>query len=68
MNFSGVKRIIDLFFNLFFLDTTVNYCDANCSKKVHWGGHDLPLNQSPTAILCFDDAFNLSVYHSNIVL
>ena len=35
MNFSGVKRIIDLFFNLFFLDTTVNYCDTNCSKKVH---------------------------------
>ena len=33
--FSGAKRIIDLFFNLFFLDATVNYCDANCSKKVH---------------------------------
>ena len=35
MNFSRVKRIIDLFFNLFFLDATVNYCDVNCSKKVH---------------------------------
>ena len=33
MNFFGVKRIIDLFFNLFFLDTTVFIAMQTAVKK-----------------------------------
>ena len=35
MNFSGVKKIIELFFYLFSFDATVDYHDASCGEKVH---------------------------------
>ena len=51
--FRSQKKILELFFNLFSFDSTVNYHDANCRKTSSWSGLDLPLNQSPTAMLCF---------------
>ena len=35
MNFSGVKKIMELFFYLFSFDATVDYHDASCGEKVH---------------------------------
>ena len=68
MNFSWIKKIMELYLNLFFFDATAIYRDANRRKKVHGVVliYRLISRQPPFCI--FDDAFNLSVYHSNIVV
>ena len=54
--------------SIFFFDATAIYRDANRRKKVHGVVliYRLISRQPPFCI--FDDAFNLSVYHSNIVV
>ena len=58
---------MDLYFNLFFFfDAPANYRDANRKKKVHRVVLIYILISRQPPFWVFDDAFNLSVYHSNI--
>ena len=67
MNFSGIKKIMELYFNLFFFfDATAIYRDANRRKKVHRLVLIYRLISRQPPFCVFDDAFNLSVYHPNI--
>ena len=52
---------MELIFNLFSFDATVNYRGANCREKSAWGGLDLRVIQSPTAVLCFRQLFLIFV-------
>ena len=61
MNFSGVKKIIELFFNLLSFDATVNYRDTYCGGKVHGVVLNYRLIGCQPPFCVFDDAFNLSV-------
>ena len=61
------QKIMELFSNLsFFFDATAIYRDANRRKKVHRVVLIYSLISRQPPFWVFDDAFNLSVYHSNI--
>ena len=64
------QKIMEPFLNLsfFFFDATAIYRDANRRLKVHRVVliYSLISRQPPFCV--FDDAFNLSVYHANIVV
>ena len=63
VNFFGVQKILQRFFNLFSSDASVHYRDANCRKIViYWS-----ISRQPPFCV-FDDVSNLSVYHSNIIV
>ena len=63
------QKIMELFSNLsFFFDATAIYRDANRRKKVHGLVLIYRLISRQPPFCVFDDAFNLSVYHSNIVV
>ena len=56
--------------SLYFLsiDTSADCCDANCRKNVHGVVLVYRLISRQPLLCVFDDAFNLSVYHSNTVV
>ena len=69
MNFSGVKKIIELFFYPFSFDATAYCRDADCRKKVHGMVlvYHLTSRQPPNCV--FNDGLNLSVCRNlNIVV
>ena len=68
VNFFGVQKILQRFFNLFSSDASVHYRDANCRKKVLGVVLNNRSGSRQTPFCVFDDVSNLSVYHSNIIV